>query len=82
MLKQTQQWHDINWLDCQKRIAILQYKIVVALKDPNKLAKSLGGNNTNKNLVVLHRECHKQVTHSKGDKLRARFSEKGITRKK
>lgn len=46
----------------------------------HKLAKKLGGNNTNKNLVVLHRECHKQVTYCSSDKLKARFIERGIVK--
>jgi len=46
----------------------------------HKLAKKLGGSNTNKNLVVLHRECHKQVTYCRSEKLKARFVESGIVK--
>ena len=46
----------------------------------HKLAKKDGGNNTNKNLVILHRECHKQVTYCKEEILKARFVERGIVR--
>lgn len=44
----------------------------------HKLAKKFGGSDTNKNLVVLHRECHKQVTYCRSEKLKARFLELGI----
>jgi len=46
----------------------------------HKLSKKLGGSDTNKNLVVLHRECHKQVTFCRSDKLKARFVERGIVK--
>jgi RNA-directed DNA polymerase len=46
----------------------------------HKLAKRFGGGDTNKNLVVLHRECHKQVTYCRSDKLKARFLECGIVK--
>nr|YP_009054603.1 hypothetical RNA-directed DNA polymerase [Bracteacoccus minor]AIK29091.1 hypothetical RNA-directed DNA polymerase [Bracteacoccus minor] len=46
----------------------------------HKLSKKLGGNDTNKNLVVLHRECHKQVTYCRSDTLKARFVEGGIVK--
>nr|YP_009054587.1 hypothetical HNH homing endonuclease [Bracteacoccus aerius]AIK29074.1 hypothetical HNH homing endonuclease [Bracteacoccus aerius] len=48
----------------------------------HKLAKKDGGNDTNKNLVVLHRECHKQVTYCRSVKLKARFMERGIVKEK
>jgi RNA-directed DNA polymerase len=48
----------------------------------HKLAKKLGGNDTNKNLVVLHRECHKQVTYCRSDTVKARFVERGIVKEK
>lgn len=44
----------------------------------HRLAKKVGGSDTNKNLLVLHRECHKQVTYTSSDTLRARFLERGI----
>jgi len=37
-----------------------------------------GGNSTLKNLVVLHKECHKQVTYTKDKRLLARFACKNI----
>lgn len=40
--------------------------------------KKLGGSDAYKNLVRLHKECHKQVTHTKNTILLAQFKEKGI----
>jgi len=42
------------------------------------LPKKLGGEDEWKNLVLLHRDCHVQVTHSKSPKLIALWKEKGI----
>lgn len=42
------------------------------------LPKKLGGSNAHKNLIRLHKECHKQVTHTKDKTLIAQFKEKGI----
>lgn len=45
----------------------------------HRLSKALGGSNKTKNLVVLHTECHKQVTHCrKGSELRKRLILKGV----
>ena len=46
----------------------------------HKLAKKLGGNDKNNNLLVLHRECHKQVTYCRSEKQKARFVERGIVK--
>jgi len=37
-----------------------------------------GGNNKLNNLLALHYNCHKQVTHSKSPTLKAEFKTKGI----
>lgn len=42
------------------------------------LPKKLGGSDAHKNLIRLHKECHKQVTHTKNAKLIAQFKERGI----
>lgn len=44
------------------------------------LPKKLGGSDAHKNLIRLHKECHKQVTHTKDSVLIAQFKEKGILR--
>ena len=44
----------------------------------HKVAKKKGGSSLNQNLVILHRECHKQVTYCKDDKLKARFVLKNL----
>ncbi len=46
----------------------------------HKLAKSKGGKDTLQNLVLLHKECHKQVTHTKNEKLIASFKVLDIIR--
>lgn len=35
------------------------------------LARKYGGSNLDSNLIILHKECHKQVTYSKNKKLKA-----------
>lgn len=43
------------------------------------LAKQHGGNDRNQNLMLLHKECHKQVTHcKKTGSLWARFVREGV----
>jgi RNA-directed DNA polymerase len=42
------------------------------------LAKRIGGSDDLTNLVVLHRDCHKQVTYTNNPSLLARFKDKGI----
>lgn len=42
------------------------------------LPKKLGGADNFKNLILLHRECHKQVTHTKNAALQAQFKKMGI----
>lgn len=37
-----------------------------------------GGNDKPRNLLLLHKECHKQITYSKDKQLRAVWIEKGI----
>lgn len=44
------------------------------------LAKKKGGKNAMKNLVALHRRCHRQVTHTKNPVLIARFKSLGLVR--
>jgi len=44
----------------------------------HKLAQKDQGSDRNKNLLVLHKECHKQVTHCKNKNLRASFLKEGI----
>lgn len=44
----------------------------------HKVAKKNNGSNLHKNLVILHRECHKQITYCKDEKLKAGFVLKGI----
>lgn len=44
------------------------------------LRKKKGGKNKLKNLVALHRECHRQVTYTKNPVLIARFQRKGLLR--
>lgn len=44
------------------------------------LPKKLGGTDNIKNLIVLHRECHKQVTNTKSLMLQAQFKEMGIVK--
>jgi RNA-directed DNA polymerase len=48
----------------------------------HKLAKKLGGNDANRNLVLLHRECHKQVTYCQSEQLKARFVLQGIVKER
>lgn len=45
------------------------------------LPKKLGGTDSLRNLIILHRECHKQVTNTKNAKLIAQFLEQGILKK-
>jgi len=40
--------------------------------------KKLGGTDKHKNLLVLHKTCHTQVTHVKDPEVIARFVTKGI----
>lgn len=42
------------------------------------LPKKLGGSDAYKNLIRLHKECHKQVTHTKNANLIAQLKERGI----
>ena len=44
------------------------------------LPKKLGGSDIISNLIVLHRECHKQVTNTKSQVLKAQFRERGIVK--
>jgi RNA-directed DNA polymerase len=46
------------------------------------LPKKLGGSDQASNLVILHRECHRQVTYTKNPILKARFEQLGIIHKK
>jgi len=39
----------------------------------HKFAKHKGGSNSMKNLVALHKECHKVVTYTTNPLLKARF---------
>ena len=41
--------------------------------------RASGGSDKFKNLLLLHQECHHQVTHSKSKKLQAAFKDSGIT---
>lgn len=52
----------------------------IDLKIHHKLAKSKGGKNSLHNLVLLHKECHKQITHTKNEKLIASFKALDIIR--
>jgi RNA-directed DNA polymerase len=40
--------------------------------------KKLGGSDEIGNLILLHRECHKQVTYSKDPKILARLKSENI----
>lgn len=40
--------------------------------------RKLGGGDEQKNLILLHPECHRQVTNTKNTQLRARFKREGI----
>lgn len=40
--------------------------------------KKLGGNDAVKNLIALHKQCHKQVTHTKSEELLAQFKRIGV----
>lgn len=42
------------------------------------LPRKMGGQDANKNLMVLHKECHKQVTHTNSKHLLAEFKARGI----
>jgi len=44
------------------------------------IPKSKGGKDHISNLIILHKECHKQVTNSKNSELLARFQAEGVTR--
>jgi 5-methylcytosine-specific restriction endonuclease McrA len=44
------------------------------------LPKKLGGTDMVANLILLHRECHKQVTNTKSIVLKAQFRERGIVK--
>jgi 5-methylcytosine-specific restriction endonuclease McrA len=37
--------------------------------------KKFGGGDEFSNLLLLHKECHKQLTYTKSEKLKARFIE-------
>lgn len=43
--------------------------------------RRLGGGDGNKNLLLLHKECHAQVTRTKNPQLQARFECEGIVSK-
>lgn len=43
--------------------------------------KSLGGKDTLQNLIMLHKMCHTQVTHTKSIQEKARFVNQGILEK-
>lgn len=45
------------------------------------LPKKLGGKDTIKNLLILHKTCHQQVTYNKDPLLQARYIESGIIKK-
>jgi RNA-directed DNA polymerase len=45
------------------------------------LPKKFGGSDHPSNLVVLHRECHRQVTFTKNSDLKARFVQQGVISK-
>jgi 5-methylcytosine-specific restriction endonuclease McrA len=40
--------------------------------------KQLGGSDAKSNLIALHKQCHKQVTHTKSKELLARFKRIGV----
>lgn len=42
------------------------------------LARKYGGSNLDSNLIILHKECHKQVTYSKNKKLKAVWISDGV----
>jgi len=42
------------------------------------IPKKMGGGDELSNLIVLHKECHKQVTFTKSKKINARFVELGV----
>jgi 5-methylcytosine-specific restriction endonuclease McrA len=44
----------------------------------HKQPKAIGGNESETNLMALHRECHHQVTYSKDLTLKAQFVKQGI----
>lgn len=48
------------------------------LETHHKLARKLGGGENRGNLVILHKECHKQCTYCSDPVLQARFVERGI----
>jgi RNA-directed DNA polymerase len=49
-----------------------------SIEKHHRLAKAHGGTDKNQNLVVLHTECHKQVTHSNNKRLLETFIKKGV----
>jgi hypothetical protein len=83
-------WYDIAWRSCYTTVAQMQQDIVVAYKTGNlkkvaelqyTLVKKFGGSDPPSNLVVLHRECHRQVTFTKNSDLKARFVQQGVISK-
>jgi RNA-directed DNA polymerase len=57
-------------LVCKKALLINE-----VLEINHRKSRKLGGSNITKNLALLHKTCHKQITHSKSKKLQALWVE-------
>lgn len=74
-------WNNINWNKAESDLADLQYEILKAHRkeDCSKvIPRKRGGFDKLKNLCLLHKTCHKQITVCKVKYLRAIWKKKGI----